>query len=406
MGSAEFILAVNIGVSGLLAAAFFALSTFERTGPSARWFAAAYVCGIAYFVIEFVIPILDAGTAFVTVAHIAFLCALACFTVGLARFYDYPLSMSQLALVFAVCVAIKIGSDLLPRESMLRQFLYQAPYAVMQGICAVLVLSTRRNRLDIALVALLAVSGAHFLAKPFIALAVGGVGARPADYSSTVYALISQSTGAVLSVAVALLLLVILVTELLGRITTASQTDVLSGLLNRRGFETKMAPLVETARRTGLPLSLIVCDLDRFKSVNDSYGHATGDRLIEAFAGSLLSAVGERHLVGRIGGEEFAILAYNANLGSARLLAESVRIAFTRTPIADMPATERFSASFGVAEMGEGETMDDLFRRADHALYRAKQDGRDCVRTSDAFARGRGLGRQRVMATDPGVTSA
>jgi diguanylate cyclase (GGDEF)-like protein len=385
MSNAEFLLAVNIGVSCLLGSAFLAIAIFDKTRVSGRWLASAYLCGVVYFAVEFAIPLVDGGIPLVTIGYAAFLAGLALFAVGLSRFYGYQLSLGQLALVFAACIAVKLGSDVLPRGSFVRLMLYQAPYAVMQGIGAWIVLSSRRGRLDDLLAGLLTLSALHFLAKPFIAVAAGGVGATPAAYSQTLYAQISQSSGAILSVAVALLLLVILVTELVGRITIASQTDTLSGLFNRRGFEVRSAPILEESLRTGMPVSLVLCDLDRFKSVNDSYGHSAGDRLIAAFARSLRGAVDERHLVGRIGGEEFAILAASANQGSARLLAETIRIAFARAGLPGMPATERFTASFGVAELLEGETMDDLFRRADRALYTAKKDGRDCVRTADAL---------------------
>lgn len=389
MSNAEFLLAVNLGVSGLLAAAFLGVAAFDMTRVSGRWFAGAYLSGIVYFAIEFLIPIFGWGIPAVTVAYAAFLAALALFAVGLARFYGFALPLGLLALAFAACMAVKLGSDLLPRGSFTRLLLYQAPYAVMQGIGAWIVLSSRRNRLDLLLAALLVLSALHFLAKPVIATLAGGVGASPAAYSQTLYAQISQSSGAVLSVAVALLLLVILVTDLVAKITAASLTDSLSGLLNRRGFEAGMVPAVAQARERGLPVSLILCDLDRFKSVNDSYGHAAGDRLIEAFAASLRNAGAGRHLVGRVGGEEFAILAANANGVSARLLAEQVRIGFARSAAAGMPPHERFTASFGVAELEDDETTDDLFRRADRALYRAKRDGRDCVRVAEISAMAR-----------------
>jgi diguanylate cyclase (GGDEF)-like protein len=171
-----------------------------------------------------------------------------------------------------------------------------------------------------------------------------------------------------------------------------SQTDPLSGLLNRRGFEEGINAAIRQARRKGMPLALVVCDLDHFKSINDTYGHASGDNVIATFAGCLRRTLGEGHLIGRIGGEEFAILVQGANLSTARLFAEGARTAFTSLAIPDLPTAIRCSASFGVAEIGKDESVASLFDRADQALYQAKKAGRNCVRVSHASS----IGSSRV----------
>ncbi|TGT51150.1 GGDEF domain-containing protein, partial [Mesorhizobium sp. M2E.F.Ca.ET.166.01.1.1] len=91
------------------------------------------------------------------------------------------------------------------------------------------------------------------------------------------------------------------------------------------------------AVRQGVPVALLIADLDYFKSVNDSYGHACGDRVIETFAGFLREAAAEHHVAGRIGGEEFAIILPGTNLAAARLFAEGARSAFSALPIDDLP---------------------------------------------------------------------
>jgi diguanylate cyclase (GGDEF)-like protein len=104
--------------------------------------------------------------------------------------------------------------------------------------------------------------------------------------------------------------------------------------------------------------------------------------VITAFADCLTQCVGGSHLVGRIGGEEFAILMLGANVSTGRLFAEGARAAFGCLPIPGLPEHMRCTASFGVAEWREGEVIAGLFARADQALYDAKEAGRDCVRTS------------------------
>ncbi|TIM20324.1 MAG: GGDEF domain-containing protein, partial [Mesorhizobium sp.] len=114
----------------------------------------------------------------------------------------------------------------------------------------------------------------------------------------------------------------------------------------------------------------------------DSFGHASGDRVIETFAGFLREAAAAHHVAGRIGGEEFAIILPGTNLAAARLFAEGTRSAFGGLPIDGLPADSRCTASFGVAELHPSEDFADLMRRADQALYQAKNAGRDCVRVS------------------------
>ena len=194
--------------------------------------------------------------------------------------------------------------------------------------------------------------------------------------------MISQSLGSVFGIAIALMMLAILVSDILAQATQKSETDTLSGLLNRRGFEARAEMAVRDAARQGIAMSLVICDIDHFKAVNDLLGHASGDRVIAAFAGFLRSAAANHHAAGRIGGEEFAVILPGTNLLAARLFAEGARNAFSALRVDGLPQDRRFTASFGVAELAPGESITDLLIRADAALYEAKNSGRDCVRVS------------------------
>jgi diguanylate cyclase (GGDEF)-like protein len=286
-----------------------------------------------------------------------------------------------MALLIAISAAVCYSTLDMPRQSFTRMLLYQAPYVVMQAIAVGIVGRARdRTMLDNAFMALLAASALQFLSKPFLFQAFGGTGASPQDYLKTNYALFSQSMGTIFAIAVALTMLAILVRDALADATAQSEADALSGLLNRGGFEVRAAEAIEGATRLGIPVSLVICDLDHFKAVNDTFGHASGDRVIVTFAGFLRSAMAEHHVAGRIGGEEFAILLPGTGLVAARLFAEGARVAFSGLRIEGMPETKQFTASFGVAELARGETITDLLERADKALYLAKNSGRDCVK--------------------------
>lgn len=382
MSGASFILAINIFVAGLLAAAFMAIAAYDGRRAAARWLATAYLIGMAYYAIEISMPAWHDAIPAVVVAFAILLAATIAFNAGLAAKYEVSTPwLAMLGFLAAATVAVALVQDL-PRQSAVRMMAYQLPYAVMQaiGLGIVWVSRRKRDRLDRTLMTVLALSALQFLSKPFIAASLGGWGANPQSYSGTVYAMVSQSLGTVVALALALTMVVILVRDALGEAAARSETDALSGLLNRGGFERQAQAALLDATLRGIPVSLVLTDLDHFKDVNDTYGHACGDRVIESFAGFLRDAGTSRHVAGRIGGEEFAILLPGANLAAARLYAEGTRSAFGALPIDPLPAHRRCTASFGVAELQPLETFWKMMRRADHALYDAKKAGRDQVR--------------------------
>jgi len=383
MGGAVFILAINMSVAGLLATAFFIVGLYGRSESGSRWLAFAYLCGVVYYAVEAAIPFFEDARLPVVFGFAVFLLATVLFNAGVARKYGVRCPWRLMATLFVVSVAAVAVVQELPRQSFPRMMAYQAPFAAMQAIAVAMILSRRARRtIDTAFAFLLAASAVHFLMKPFLAQAVGGWGADPQAYLNSSYALFSQTAGVVFSLAVALTMLVILVRDTFLEMAARSETDTLSGLLNRRGFERRADAAMASAIDQRLPVSLVIADIDHFKSVNDTYGHAAGDNVIAAFAAFLGTAASDHHVAGRIGGEEFAIVLPGTNLTAARLFAEGARSALAAMPVEGLPEDRRVTASFGVAELLPGEGTSSLMRRADAALYQAKNDGRDCVRIS------------------------
>jgi len=163
---------------------------------------------------------------------------------------------------------------------------------------------------------------------------------------------------------------------LIDRLTNAVKTDPLTGLLNRRGFEEAFELEVERARRLESPLTLLVGDLDRFKMLNDRLGHPAGDRALELLGEALTAGVRRIDRVGRMGGEEFALILPETDEHEGYVLAERLRAKVRQNFEADLfPLT----ISFGVASYPtHGATTAALLKAADQALYTAKEFGRDC----------------------------
>ncbi|RUM98430.1 GGDEF domain-containing protein [Pseudaminobacter arsenicus] len=380
MNGGGFILAINLAVAGLLSASFALVAVYDRKEMAARWIACCYAVGALYYLVEFSIATFGSPRLAIVASFATFLVAMALFNVGMARKYHVPVPWRLLGVVFVVSVVACYSIQDMPRQSFTRMLYYQTPYFVMQAIGAWIVWKARaRGRLDTLLMWLLAASSLQFLSKPFLSYFLGGTGLTAQQYIRTDYALFSQSMGTVFAMAIALLLLVILARDILTGVTALSETDSLSSLFNRGGFEHHAEIALRMAERRGTPLALVLCDLDHFKAINDNFGHASGDSVIKRFA-SFLHTAAEHHLAGRIGGEEFAVILPGTNLTAARLFAEGARSAFSGLPISGLPDSQRVTASFGVAEYAAGETLSELLIRADKALYEAKKDGRDCVR--------------------------
>ena len=169
-----------------------------------------------------------------------------------------------------------------------------------------------------------------------------------------------------------------------GRILTdlryRSRHDGLTGLLNRRAMEETLLAQMQRSRRTGEPFAVLMLDLDHFKTVNDRHGHATGDRALKHTAAVLKAELREVDAVGRFGGEEFLVLMPGATVETALPVAERLRAALLTGAPRVEGATLLLSASTGIAQWRESdEDTSRLVMRADAALYRAKQRGRDCV---------------------------
>lgn len=164
-----------------------------------------------------------------------------------------------------------------------------------------------------------------------------------------------------------------------------AETDSLTGLLNRRTFEIGMRGEIAMAHASGSPLTVMVVDLDLFKSVNDTYGHATGDTVLKITAEKLGTSVRrDSDLVGRMGGEEFAICLPRAEAAHGRRIAESLRAALAGTRIpTSCGEIIQVTASFGVASLLPNEDFSSLVERADKALYLAKKQGRNRVNFAD-----------------------
>ena len=154
-------------------------------------------------------------------------------------------------------------------------------------------------------------------------------------------------------------------------------TDELTGLYNRRGMMKKFEALDARAKAEQKHLSFIIADLDDFKEFNDTFGHLSGDRFLADLGKRLMSMMQPGQVIGRWGGEEFAICLLDSDLAAAQTIAESIRVAVSNMQLPDVREHKTVTVSMGVSQKAPNEHLMDAIKRADRSLYIAKNQGKN-----------------------------
>lgn len=199
---------------------------------------------------------------------------------------------------------------------------------------------------------------------------------------------VKQVFGVNLAVSSAVSLLVLAITlfavnRYQSRLENMASTDVLTGLMNRQAFESIFQKMIGEAKRSGRPFSAILLDIDLFKQVNDTYGHLEGDRVIRTIAELVSATIRESDLAARWGGEEFLVMLRNCPLGEASNVAEKLRLKIAAHQFALDPTHPPITVSLGVAQYAAPESESEFFARVDHAMYQAKEGGRNLTAIAD-----------------------
>ena len=160
---------------------------------------------------------------------------------------------------------------------------------------------------------------------------------------------------------------------------TKAEIDPLTGLGTRHYMEDTVPKLFAECEARGIPLSLCILDLDHFKRVNDTLGHQAGDEVLKAASGVIARQIRASDIAIRYGGEEMMVFLPGSNVAGARLVAERIRCAIAAYNTTEISPTVKMSVSIGVAQRLKDETLSELTRRSDEALYRAKHNGRNRV---------------------------
>jgi diguanylate cyclase (GGDEF)-like protein len=230
---------------------------------------------------------------------------------------------------------------------------------------------------------------------------VSAVDARIADYRRKLFFAAALTLALAAGLATRLARPVARVLGDLARLTRQAQTDALTNIANRRALDERLDVEVDHARRLGTSVGFVIADIDNFKSINDRYGHQTGDAVLRAVAAVFAETVRQLDLPGRYGGEEIGVVLPGTNLAGTRHTAERIRKLVEALEL-ESPEGDRLhvTASFGAACFPLHATADELVAAADAALYEAKRAGKNRVETATA----RKKARSAELADAPATT--
>ncbi len=375
------------GVQGLLTpltAAVFAITFFiiwsrERSRHATLAMALGYTfLSLGFFVSQLTPDSL--GRTNVALTNIPY--ALGCIVLvwGILARVDIQVPMRTLLGIAGIGTALGMVSLLFGDSFEADLYIANTTYGLIFAVAALLLSQKAKTDLiETVLLWIIVINVIQMFVRPPLSFMFTEDIALAGNYRDTVYYAALKMVMALGSMVLGLSLIAACIKDQFDAVHDDLAKDRLSGLLTRRAFEARVRETIIEARSDNVPLTLIVGDIDHFKQVNDIWGHQAGDSAIEEFGALVRRTVRDADICGRVGGEEFCILVWDSDIRIAEALAERLRIGVTGMNIAGMGGDTHLTASFGTARLRPDEGYRKLFARADKALYRAKDAGRNAV---------------------------
>ncbi|MCY6383405.1 GGDEF domain-containing protein [Hoeflea prorocentri] len=373
----SYIHAVNMGLAAAVICGLSAIFLFDRSRKSALWWMLSFAAVLLSALSSAALPFVTAQPIAGYVSFAFTIMAITCLNVGIAWHYRVATPWRIIDTVVAVTLVVTFISTMVLPIGPVSWTVEAVSLAGAQAVGLFILMRSEKGKRDRVFIAFLALSMLNFLSHPVLEMMarIENVQNGLADAAVAMHI-----NNALIMIGLATFLMLRLANQLLADLKGQSETDALSGLLNRNGFNAAVHSARDRRSSKGTA-SLVICDLDHFKSINDQHGHHVGDRVIAAFGRLVRAGARDGDVCGRVGGEEFCIYLLNSDARAARLFAEWLRVAFASTSYSELSSNTRFTASFGVTQVQADETIEEAYVRADKALYQAKRDGRNCVRS-------------------------
>ena len=305
--------------------------------------------------------------------------SLTCSAIALRNFYGVPERRERLYVITVLVLLTAMYFSLIEPSLHWRVVLISAGLAVLNGSCARAIFRRGgpRGRIARATGVVFALGTAMLAYRALYELFGAPL---PDHFSRTPMQVLSFGFGGVLPVLSTVGFVLMCTERSQEELARVARLDYLTGLFNRRAIEDLARRTIAAARRHGMPMAILIADVDHFKRINDAFGHSVGDVALVEAVRRLRESLRTEDLPGRLGGEEFVALLPNTDAASALAAAERLRHAFADAPMLLEGRSHEVTVSVGVAILQpEDKSFSDLLRRADRAMYAAKSAGRNRV---------------------------
>lgn len=368
-----FMLPVMMGTFSVV---FFLLARLTIELPSAFAWGVSFSSGAAAFSVG-LLPVPPEWQALV--ADLFFLLSFYAYGEGLLARFGRPRLTVARTLLVAICAVVDVYVLFVVQSLEAELLLIDMTLSLLLFVPVVMVWFRPRHIVDRALVAIAGLVVADTFLRVIIFNVVFPSSDAISDFNTSQYAFFMQISGGALGLCFALAALGSIMVDIVEGYRYAAEHDPLTGLLNRRGFEDTLARLPANRSLDG---AVLTCDIDHFKRINDTFGHASGDRVIEEFGRQLAACLPAGTVSARFGGEEFIIYLPGATLEQGEAAGKGLCARFADTDWQYLSIARRITVSVGVAMLSPADrTIHDAISRADRALYVAKAAGRNQVST-------------------------
>lgn len=373
----EFIFALlNPAIASVFTLTFLLMWGAKRNQAYLLLLGLAFLCcGLAFAAHDFLQP--WEGPGLRIAVNLLFVLAAGALCVSALVRVRAPIPVATLAGTFALGAMLFCWFLLVEPSTEGRIYTANATLAVF-GLATIwqLVRAKPASPVDWLFVALGGALSVLSMARPIATLARAidtnpGGPLQASDYWATV-----QASTPLLAATTALAFFAGWANRAVGDARAEADRDYLTGLLNRRGFDTSVGRAMGLRPEGHPPSAVMLVDIDNFKQVNDRFGHLTGDQVIAA-AGKVLAVHGQTELVGRTGGEEFTLFYRQSRRSDLLAAAEALRLEFSRITVAGLPPQFPLSISIGIHARHQSEPLSEMMASADRALYQAKTSGKD-----------------------------
>lgn len=368
-------------IQAMLAGLLIYVGSQQDRGEASRFWALGLLLnGIALFLFLVDVPA-DWERTVVAGNHLAMGASSACFLLGFWRFAEQPANRWLVALMFVIPLVGLLAWELLWPNARLR-ILFTA-FGQALFLLALYYSLTRPPRSEVAAICrrLRVIVIVYLLVFVWSYASIAGILPTSAHIEATYHRALFSMASLLFMLSLAVACLALQFAMLAARSSDLAMIDWHTGLLNRRGFFRAIGKSELQRHESGGTSSVILIDIDRFKSINDRFGHASGDRVLKVLADLLREQSDDTHLVARTGGEEFCIVLPECDQRNAFALAEAIRESCSRADVAAVDAQKiSFTISAGTCEILPGQSFDEALIRADKALYVAKREGRNQVK--------------------------